>query len=186
MGIEELKDKIKEIVKDVFTELGGGKFLGEGEFQRALAIGFKKNGLKYLREPNVEIIYKGESIRPQGGEIDFIVFDEKEENGIILEIKHEGAKDEIFGKGVSQAWIYFKSLKDDESTFPGFIREKIKGALVINFADEEKQIGKVLLESEKVDFEQTESGEQILGKYTKDIEIWNIHTELTRKKEKKK
>ncbi len=182
--MEELKNKIKEIAKEVYLGLGGTEFIGEKEFQRALAIGFKHHGLKYLREPNIEIIYNGESIRAEGGKIDFIVFDEKEENAIVLEMKKEDMKEDVLGKAVHQAWIYLKSLMDEKSTFPRFIKEKIKGALVINFMKETKPLGKALMESEKVEYECIAEKEKILSMYTPNIEIWNINTELTQKPKK--
>ena len=182
MSVQDLKNKIKEIVKDVYLTLGGGEFLGEKEFQRALAIGFKKNNLKYLREPNVEIIYEGENIRPEGGSIDFIVFDENEENALIIELKKEEGKEETFGKALPQAWIYMKSIMDERSTFPEFIKKKIKGALVINLSKyDTKSLGKVLKEKEKIEYECIESKEEVFGKLTDNIEIWNIHTELAKK-----
>lgn len=189
--MKELKNKIKKIVRDVYKELGGSDFLGESEFQRALAIGFKKNGLRYLREPNVEIIYKGENIRPEGGQIDFIVFDKEEKNGILLEIKHKKKAEEAAGEAIPQAWIYMKSIRDAESTFPKFIREKIKGGLVINFEEEEKkEIGEML--KENIQGEYAGTSKEFYDKYTENIEIWNVSTESTpsgdddKKEEKRK
>lgn len=188
--MEELKNKIKGIVRDVYKELGGSEFLGESEFQRALAIGFKKNGLRYLREPNVEIIYKGENIRPEGGQIDFIVFDEEEENGILLEIKHEKKAEEAAGEATPQAWIYMKCIRDDESTFPKFIRERIKGGLVINFEKGEKGVKEMLERDIRNEYAGT--SKEFYDKYTENIEIWNVSPESTpsgdddKKEEKKK
>lgn len=179
---KNLKEKIKKIAKNVYEELGGSNFLGEKEFQRALAVEMKKNNLKYLREPNVEILYKGENIRAEGGEIDFIVFDEHEENGILVEIKHTSLSEKVIGSGVSQALIYLKFIK--ESTFPKFIGEKIKSALVINFADEGTGLGKKLFDS--ISHFQPKNINKIWEKYLKDIEIWNIKSSSSEKEDQKK
>lgn len=181
--MKKLKDKIKEIVKNVYRDLGGGEFLKEEEFQRALAVAFKKHNLKYLRETNIELIYMGESIRAEGGEVDFIVFDEKEENGILLETKREDPKDDTYGKGAHQAWIYLKSIKDEKSALPNFLKEKIKCALVINFAKETKEIGELL--NEEVGRESVKEKEEIKKDYA-DVEIWDIRTKLTEEKDKAK
>ncbi|MDD5589383.1 MAG: GxxExxY protein [Candidatus Nanoarchaeia archaeon] len=76
--------KIKGIAEEVRKHLGCG--FQENIFQGALAIEFRKNKVEYLKEVNIEIFYKGESVgadRP-----DFIITkigDTKET--IILELK---------------------------------------------------------------------------------------------------
>ncbi len=183
-----LKDKIKEIVKDVYSELGSSDFFDEKSFQAALATGFKKAGLSYLKELHVEILYKGERIRPEGGYIDFMVFDKEEKEGILIELKHTTCKkDGSFGgessQAVPQAWLYIKAIRDKEGRFPQFIGKKIKDVLVINLEKEGGAFPDLI--GDKIEHVLMK-GKVLPDKYFKNLEIWNIHSELTKEQKEEK
>jgi len=82
--LKEIAQKIKSIGEEVRESLGCG-FI-EAIYQNALAIEFRKKNIDYLKEVNIEIFYKGESVgvdRP-----DFIItkIDDCKEP-ILLELK---------------------------------------------------------------------------------------------------
>ncbi len=52
--------KVKELGEEVRTQLGCG--FNETIYQNALAIEFRNLGIEYLKEVNIEIFYKGESV----------------------------------------------------------------------------------------------------------------------------
>ena len=58
--IVDVAYKIKLIGEEVRQNLGGG--FNEAIFQNALAIEFRRNNIEYLKEVNIEIFYKGESV----------------------------------------------------------------------------------------------------------------------------
>ena len=64
--MNEIKEVIKctehilSLAEDVYKELGSG--FKEDTLQQALAISFRKAGIKYLRETHLEIFYKKESL----------------------------------------------------------------------------------------------------------------------------
>jgi GxxExxY protein len=74
----ELSFKIIGIIFKVYNELGYG--YREKNYQKALEIAFKKEGLTYSKEAFVNIKYEGESVGKYF--IDFII-----DNKIILELK---------------------------------------------------------------------------------------------------
>ncbi|MEO0276380.1 MAG: GxxExxY protein [candidate division WOR-3 bacterium] len=126
--MEELKRKIKELAEKVYKELGPFGFIKETEYEAALAYEFRKNGLKYLEQLQINIMYEDQILK--GGKIDFIVFDEKEENGIIVELK---TVEDITGEYLHQLLKYYEGIKSQKTGFPEFISEKIKGGIVLNW-----------------------------------------------------
>ena len=52
--------QILTLAEEVYKELGSG--FKEDTLQQALAISFRKAGIKYLRETHLEIFYKKESL----------------------------------------------------------------------------------------------------------------------------
>ncbi|MEO0262528.1 MAG: GxxExxY protein [candidate division WOR-3 bacterium] len=126
--MEELKRKIKELAEKVYKELGPFGFIEETKYEVALAYEFRKNRLKYLEQLQVNIMYEDQIVKE--GKVDFIVFDEKEENGLIVELK---AKEEIEGGFLHQLLKYYEAIKSEKSGFPKFLSEKIKGGVVLNW-----------------------------------------------------
>lgn len=76
--------KIKGLGESVKKQLGCG--FDESIYQNALAIEFRRNNIKYLKEVNIEIFYRGESVgvdRP-----DFIITNiDNFRKPILLELK---------------------------------------------------------------------------------------------------
>ena len=83
--MEELKNKIKELAEKVYREIGPFGFIEETKYETALAYEFRKAGLKYLEQLQVNIMYEDQIVKE--GKVDFIVFDENEEVGILVELK---------------------------------------------------------------------------------------------------
>lgn len=93
-----MKNRIVEMAKEVFETLGCG--FREDVYGQALAIEFRKAGIKYGKEHNCEIFYKGECVgvdRP-----DFII------GNLIVELKAKGKLNE---SDVAQLNTYLRSLK---------------------------------------------------------------------------
>lgn len=82
--LKQIARQIKSIAEEVRSHLGCG--FNETIYQNALAIEFRKAGIEYLKEVNIEIFYKGESVgvdRP-----DFIITRIKNyKKPFLLEIK---------------------------------------------------------------------------------------------------
>lgn len=111
--------KVKKLGEEVRKHLGCG--FNEVIYQSALAIEFRKNRIEYLKEVNIEIFYKGESLgvdRP-----DFIITKIGSYDGpILLELK---ASDNISDGHRIQLKSYCKSLPKNNnpvlSSFSGGI-----------------------------------------------------------------
>ncbi len=89
------------------------------------------------------------------GIVDFIVFDESEEIGILVELK---SKANTNGEFLHQLVKYYEALTDKNGTFPKFISDRIKGAVIINWISSDKT-GKILLEefeeqSERIEYKE--------------------------------
>lgn len=124
--VKVLLDKIVELARKVYEELKPFGFANEKDYEVALAYEFRKNGLKYLEQMQVDIMY-GEQYVIRRGEIDFLVFDEKEEVGILVELKLASG---VEGSNIDQAIKYYKSIKYN-SHFPSFISDKIVGGIIL-------------------------------------------------------
>ncbi|MFH1594048.1 MAG: GxxExxY protein [Candidatus Omnitrophota bacterium] len=59
-NLKSLSSQIKTLAEEVRKHLGCG--FDEEIFQNALAIEFRKHKIEYLKEVNIEIFYKGESV----------------------------------------------------------------------------------------------------------------------------
>ena len=104
--------KIIGAAMEAHKELGNG-FL-EAVYQEALEIEFKTQGIPYIREPKLEIYYKGQKLKKYYV-ADFICYDK-----IIVETK---ALSGIESKNIGQTLNYLKAT--------GY-----KLGLVINFGEE--------------------------------------------------
>ena len=102
--LQAIAREIKSIAEEVGSHLGCG--FNEAIFQNALAIEFRRANIEYLKEVNIEIFYKGESVgvdRP-----DFILTRvENNKKPVILEIK---VADKIGDNHRSQLKSYCISL----------------------------------------------------------------------------
>lgn len=113
--IKALALQIKSVGEEVNRNLGCG--FNETIYQNALAIEFRKKKIDYLKEVNIEIFYKGESVgvdRP-----DFIVTRiEGRRDPILLELK---VADKITDNHRSQLKSYCTSLpKNNNPMLAGF------------------------------------------------------------------
>ena len=177
--IEELKNKIKELAEKVYKEIGPFGFIKEGEYEAALAYEFRKAGLKYLEQLQVNIMYEDQILK--GGKIDFIIFDEKEENGIIVELK---TQEDITGEYLHQLLKYFEAIKSEKSGFPKFLSEKIKGGIVLNWKIN-KPIKNVLLEEfEKKEQKEVEPPVEKFKEFKDIVEIVEISLPIEKKRKK--
>jgi GxxExxY protein len=154
LSMEELKATVVELAAKVYREIGPFGFLKEADYERALAYEFRKSNLKYLEQLQVNIMYGDQILR--GGVVDFVVFDEKEEVGLIVELK---TQEEITGEYLQQILKYFESIKSENSGFPKFLAKKIKGGIVLNWKVN-KYIKNALLE--ELDKEKEEKEIEIL------------------------
>lgn len=59
-NLENFANFINDIASEAFDELGSG--FKEDTYQKALAISLRKNKIKYLKELNLEIFFKNESL----------------------------------------------------------------------------------------------------------------------------
>ena len=93
-----LVEAIAAAAREVYVTLGPG--YEESVYQSALAVEFRKRGLSYQLEKNVEVLYKGETVGIH--RIDFVV-----ENLAVLELK---AQQQLTGSHLAQARAYLKNL----------------------------------------------------------------------------
>ncbi|MEO0254845.1 MAG: GxxExxY protein [candidate division WOR-3 bacterium] len=66
--MEELKRKIGELAEKVYKKVGPFGFIKDTEYETALAYEFRKKGLKYLKQLQVNIKYEDQILK--GGKID--------------------------------------------------------------------------------------------------------------------
>jgi len=179
MVIEELKNKIKELAEKVYKDIGPFGFIDEPKYEVALAYEFRKAGLKYLEQLQVNIMYEDQIVKE--GKVDFIVFDENEEIGILVELK---AKEDITGEYLHQLLKYFEAIKSEKSGFPKFLSEKIKGGIVLNWKIN-KPIKNVLLEEfEKKEEKEIEPPVEKFKEFKDIVEI--VEISLPKEKKRKK
>ncbi len=82
--LKDIASKIRQLGDEVMKHLGSG--FEEETYQAALAVEFRRNKIEYLKEVNIEIFYKDESVgvdRP-----DFIITKIGDyQKSIVLELK---------------------------------------------------------------------------------------------------
>ncbi|MCS7299790.1 MAG: GxxExxY protein [Spirochaetia bacterium] len=126
--IMSLEEKIINLASKVYKELKPFGFIDEKEFESALAYEFRKNGLKYLEQLQVDIMYERQHV-VKGGKVDFIVFDENEEIGILVELK---LLSDVKDENIDQVIKYYESLRKNRNPhFPSFISDKIVKGIVL-------------------------------------------------------
>ncbi len=162
-----LKEEVKKLAEKVYKELGAFGFIDEEQYRQALIYEMLKNGLKYLKDLEVPIMYGGSILK--GGKVDLIVFDKNEEEGIIIELK---TGKEPSSKEIDQLYNYYKAIKNAPS-FPKFIANKIKHVIIINWVKLEVLKTEVK-EKEKIPVEKSVSEISEV----KDIEILNFEMKL--------
>lgn len=182
--MEELKNKIKELAQRVYKKLGGFGFIDEIQFETALAYEFRKSGIKYLEQIPVDIMYESQIIKR--GIIDFIVFDEKEENAILVELK---ARESIKGEYLYQILKYYEAIKDENVSFPKILSSSVNSLLLLNWKVNRKTenalidvAGQVHSETIKEDFEWLEELKDKIEMYEIKAEMYEI--KVSKKKEK--
>lgn len=123
--LQTIAREIKSIAEEVRSHLGAG--FNEVIYQNALAIEFRRAGIEYLKEVNIEIFYKGESVgvdRP-----DFIITRIKNfKNPFLLEIK---VADKITDGHRIQLKSYCTSLP--RNTNP--VLRNFSGGMILAFPD---------------------------------------------------
>lgn len=134
MKIDKICKDIFNIATDIFEELGGG--FNETVNQNALAMELRNSKVNYLKEVNIEIFYKGESIgtdRP-----DFVLLPSRKKGWslnepILLETKVTPA---INNEHRQQLKSYFKSFpRNKNSTL-----HHIKKGILLKFLKSEDYI----------------------------------------------
>ena len=123
MKIDKICQDIFNIATDIFEELGGG--FNETVNQNALAMELRKSKVNYLKEVNIEIFYKGESIgtdRP-----DFVLLPSRKKGWslnepILLETKVAPA---INNEHRQQLKSYFKSFPRNKNSTLHHIKKGI-------------------------------------------------------------
>ena len=148
MNIENISKDIFRWVTNVYNELGSG--FNESVLQSALAIEFRENKIKYLREPHIEIYYKEQVLgldRP-----DFVLLPPVKKNWelndpIIVETK---VSMKLSNENRQQLKSYLKSFpRNKNSTL-----QKTAAGILVNFLKTE------------------EFGEQENDKLKVEIECW--------------
>lgn len=124
--IRKLKEKIIDLASKVYKELKPFGFIDEKEFESALAYEFRNSGLKYLEQLQVDIMYEGQHV-VKCGKVDFIVFDQNEEIGILVELK---LLSDVKDENIDQVIKYYESLSKNPH-FPSFISNKIKKGIIL-------------------------------------------------------
>jgi len=171
-----LKPIVLELAKKVYRELGSFGYVEEKVFERALAQEFRRNGLSYLEQVPVDILYEGHVVLR--GVVDFIVFDREEREGLLLELKAQTKPD---GAWIHQIVKYYEALTSEESTFPRFIVERIRGGVILNWTVDSAQKGMLVEELGGRVFEEREQAEmERLREKIGAIEVYNLRLEKTR------
>lgn len=117
----KLSYKIMGIVFGAYNDLGYG--YQEKYYQRAIALDFDKNNIKYIREKEVKLNYNGKSIGRYF--LDFLVKDK-----IVLELK---VSEHFHTRDIKQILGYLKSDGLKLGILILFTKERIKYKRIINF-----------------------------------------------------
>ena len=129
--MKKFSEKIIELAKNVYAELGGG--FSETVHQVGLSIELNKAKIHYLRETHIEIFYKGHPVALD--KPDFILYPDKKQFGIseplILECKF---KEKIDDDGRQQLKTYLKSVPLNSN--PNL--KNIKSGMILNFKKKEE------------------------------------------------
>lgn len=112
--LKDLTEKIISAAIEVHTKLGP-KLL-ESLYEEALAYEFDLRNIKYERQKNINLIYKGKSIGDH--RIDFLV-----ENETILELKAVNQITDIF---MAQVLTYLKAMNKRVGLLINFNVERLK------------------------------------------------------------
>lgn len=131
MNINVISTDLFNIASNIYSELGGG--FNETINQNALAIEFRNIGIKYLKEVNIEIFYKEQSVgvdRP-----DFVLLSSKKKiwelnKPIVLEIK---VGQEIKNDPRQQLKSYLKSFPYNKNE----VLQKITKGILLKFLKSE-------------------------------------------------
>jgi len=127
VNIEKISLDIYKRALDVYNELGSG--FNESVLQSALSVEFRDAGVKYLREPHIEIFYKKQAVgldRP-----DFILLPKgikgwQMEDPLILETKVSA---KLSNEYRQQLKSYFVSIPYNKNT----TLQKTKSGILLNF-----------------------------------------------------
>ena len=112
MNAQKICDDLFNIATGIYNELGGG--FNEAVHQNALAIEFRDNGIKYIKEVNIEVFYKGQSVgtdRP-----DFVLLSSRKKSWnlnepLVIETK---VASNITNDHIQQLKSYLKSFPHNE------------------------------------------------------------------------
>jgi len=118
--IDKLTHKIIGCGMEVHNQMGNG--FQEVVYQRALAIEFGIQGLSYVRELEMDLEYKGESVGSR--RVDFFV-----EDNVMVEIK---AIEKIEGVHKAQAINYCEAYKIADGLLINFGAERLQYHRVFN------------------------------------------------------
>ena len=148
MKIKKIYQDLFKMANNIYSELGGG--FNETVNQNALAIELRENKINYLKEVNIEIFYKGNSIgtdRP-----DFVLLASKKKDWnltepIVLETK---VSSKLTNDNRQQLKSYLKSFPHNKNS----LLKSINKGILLNFLktedfknkDEESEKPKIEIE----------------------------------------
>ena len=127
MKYEELTHKIIGCAMNVHSKLGPG-FL-EVIYQRSMAIEMEKQGLSFIREMSVKILY--DNINVGYGRVDFFV-----ENAVMLELK---ALTILEDAHIAQTMNYCKTFKLPSGILINFGKRSLEFKRIYNLNHEDNQ-----------------------------------------------
>ena len=131
MNAQKICNDLFNIATDIYNELGGG--FNEAVHQNALAIEFRDNGIKYIKEVNIEVFYKGQSVgtdRP-----DFVLLSSRKKSWnlnepLVIETK---VASNITNDHIQQLKSYLKSFPHNKNT----LLHSIKRGVLLKFLKNE-------------------------------------------------
>ena len=106
--MSKLVHEVKDVIKEVYEFLGGG--YNETVYEEAMSVEFRRRGIDFNIQKNIEIIYKGEKVGLH--RIDFVV-----ENVLVVELKAATA---ITKAATAQIKAYLKTLGMKEGILVNF------------------------------------------------------------------
>lgn len=116
----ELSYQIIGILFEIFKQLGSG--YQEKYYQRAIAIEFKRCGLKYKEQVSAPLMYKNSKVGNYF--LDFLI-----EDKVVLEIKREK---NFSRKNIEQVYGYLKAFKLKLGILANFTKEGLRFKRIVN------------------------------------------------------
>ena len=100
---EEIVKQVKDCAVEVYRVLGAG--YEERVYEEAMAVEFRRRGIPYEVERDVEVFYKGEKVGIH--KLDFIVMDSQFKSILVVELK---SASKIYPSHIAQVGSYLRTL----------------------------------------------------------------------------